>query len=201
MLKGLDNVMDRNKIMLAVKGGVKKLCEGDRGQRIVIILGFAGIALILISGFFGSEKSVKKSEPVVTENTEYSVYDYTKQLEMRLSDIISEIDGAGRAQVFLTLEGSSELVYATDEKQSSEQKNGGASSENEKKRETSYITVKLADGTQQAVKVQELEPKVRGVIVVCSGGDDVVVQEHIMKAVKTVFNISSTKVCILKSTD
>lgn len=41
-------------------------------------------------------------------------------------------------------------------------------------------------------------PKVRGVIVVCSGGDDVIVQEKVIRAVTGVFAISSTRVSVMK---
>lgn len=41
-------------------------------------------------------------------------------------------------------------------------------------------------------------PKVRGVIVVCSGGDNVIVQEKVIRAVTGVFAISSTRVSVMK---
>lgn len=41
-------------------------------------------------------------------------------------------------------------------------------------------------------------PKVRGVIVVCSGGDDIIVQEKVIRAVTGVFAISSTRVSVMK---
>ncbi len=41
-------------------------------------------------------------------------------------------------------------------------------------------------------------PKVRGVIVVCSGGDDVIVQEKVVRAVTSVFAINSTRVSVMK---
>lgn len=41
-------------------------------------------------------------------------------------------------------------------------------------------------------------PKVRGVIVVCSGGDNVIVQEKVVRAVTSVFAISSTRVSVMK---
>lgn len=192
--------MDKAQIKKTVKGGVERLCRSDRGRKIIIFLGFAGIALIFISNLFDG-KSSKGTETAPIIQAEYSLQEYTTQLEQRLSEIISEIDGAGRAEVFLTLESTSESVYAADKKESSTQKSNNGSSENESSHEASYITVKLSDGTQQMIKVKEIEPKIRGVVVVCSGGGDSVVRERIMQAVKTVFDISSAKVCVLKSTD
>lgn len=192
--------MDKAQIKKTVKGGIERLCRSDKGRKIIIFLGFTGIALIFISNLFDGKSSDRmETAPVI--QAEYSLQEYTTQLEQRLSEIISEIDGAGKAEVFLTVESTSESVYAADQKENSTQKNNNGSSENEISHETSYITVKLSDGTQQVIKVKEVEPKIRGVIVVCSGGGDSVVQERIMQAVKTVFDISSARVCVLKSTD
>lgn len=192
--------MDKAQIKKTVKGGIERLCRSDKGRKIIIFLGFTGIALIFISNLFDG-KSSDRTETAPVIQAEYSLQEYTTQLEQRLSEIISEIDGAGKAEVFLTVESTSESVYAADQKENSTQKNNNGSSENEISHETSYITVKLSDGTQQVIKVKEVEPKIRGVIVVCSGGGDSVVQERIMQAVKTVFDISSARVCVLKSTD
>ncbi len=41
-------------------------------------------------------------------------------------------------------------------------------------------------------------PEVRGVIVVCSGGDDIIVCEKVVRAVTGVFAISSTRVSVMK---
>lgn len=192
--------MDKTQIKQTVKGGIQKICRSDRGRKIIIILGVAGIALIFISNLFDGG-AADDGGTVPDIQVGYSLQEYTGQMEKRLSEIISQIDGAGNAQVFLTVESTSESVYAADRKENNAHKNNNGTSEDESSLETNYITVKLSDGTQQVIKVKEIEPQIRGVIVVCSGGGNSVVQERIMQAVKTVFNISSAKVCILKSTD
>lgn len=192
--------MDKNKVGLMLKGGIERICRSERFKKMIIIIGFTGIGLIFISTIV-NHKSPQKSTTAVVSEIESCADEYRRQLEQSLADIISKVDGAGETQVFLTMESSAEVVYATDEKQSNEHKSDNGTSENETVTETNYITIKLSDGTQQAVKLKELEPQVRGVIVVCEGGNDSVVQENIMRAVKTAFNISSTKVCILKSSD
>lgn len=192
--------MDKNKAGLMLKGGIEKICRSERFKKMIIIIGFTGIGLIFISTLV-NHKSPQSPSTAVTSEMQDCADEYRQQLEQSLADIISKVDGAGKTQVFLTMESSAEVVYAADEKQSNEHKSDNGTSENETVTETNYITIKLSDGTQQAVKLKELEPQVRGVIVVCEGGNDSIVQENIMRAVKTVFNISSTKVCILKSSD
>lgn len=61
--------------------------------------------------------------------------------------------------------------------------------------ENSAESVYTSDG---ATKTKEVEPKIRGVLVVCEGGDDPVVAEQITKAVTRTLDISAAKVCIAK---
>ena len=47
-------------------------------------------------------------------------------------------------------------------------------------------------------KTLSIEPRVRGVVVVCEGGDDPVVVSHVLEAVTKSLCISADKVCITK---
>ena len=47
-------------------------------------------------------------------------------------------------------------------------------------------------------KTVSIEPKVRGVVVVCDGGDDPMVVSRVLDAITKALNISSDKVCITK---
>ena len=65
----------------------------------------------------------------------------------------------------------------------------------------SYITVKTADGGEQALLVTAEMPEVRGVAVVCRGGDDELINEKIKNAVTAALNITSKRVYIAGGTD
>lgn len=49
-----------------------------------------------------------------------------------------------------------------------------------------------------STKTKEIEPVIRGVVVACDGGDDVIVTQRVLSAVTKALNISSAKVCITK---
>lgn len=61
--------------------------------------------------------------------------------------------------------------------------------------ENSVEYVFLKDST---TKTKEVEPVIRGVLVVCEGGDDPVVVERVTQAVTKVLDISTAKVCVSK---
>ena len=47
----------------------------------------------------------------------------------------------------------------------------------------------------------EVQPVVKGVVVVCDGGDDPVVQQRVIDAVTTALDITSVRVCVVKAAD
>ena len=61
--------------------------------------------------------------------------------------------------------------------------------------ENSVEYVYLDDST---TKTKEIEPLIRGVLVVCEGGDEPVVVSRITEAVTKALDISTAKVCITK---
>ncbi len=64
--------------------------------------------------------------------------------------------------------------------------------------ENSAEFVYLENGT---TKTKEIEPRIRGVLVLCDGGDDPVTVSRITDAVTKALDVSAAKVCIEKLTD
>ena len=64
----------------------------------------------------------------------------------------------------------------------------------------SVIIVDTENG-RQGLLVTEIQPTVKGVVVVCRGGDQPIVQERIVSTITTALNISSKRVCVTKLTD
>lgn len=61
--------------------------------------------------------------------------------------------------------------------------------------ENSVEDVYLSDS---ATKTKEIQPRIRGVLIVCEGGDEPVVVERVTDAVCKALNISTAKVCVTK---
>ena len=102
---------------------------------------------------------------------------------MRLEEMISSIQGAGKTKVMVTLDCSDENVYATEEK------SGDTSYEN------SVVIVENQDG-ESGVLIKVTQPKIRGVAVVCAGGASPTVRQSIIDTVTAVLDISSARVSI-----
>lgn len=171
----------------------------EKYGKIIIFAGLAGIALIFLSGFFKSDSTASTQEV-----NKITAEQYTAQLETNLSNIVSSIDGAGKTKVLVTLESGVETKYATEQKNNTEttQENTAGSTTKTQQSgdsEIKYITVKDADGTERALAITEIQPKVKGVVIVCTGGEQTVVKQRIVSAVTTALGISSNKVFVTRS--
>ncbi len=147
------------------------------------IAGILGILLIFASEAFGG----KPKKETVT-NKEY--VSYSSEIEEKLAGLISSVDGAGKTKVFLTIEESEEYVYAQDF--SSNKKDEGQQNE-----EKEYVIVDGTNG-KDGLLVKTVNPKIRGVAIVCEGGDDPTVQQRIYSCVSASLGISTARISISK---
>ncbi len=167
---------------------LQKLLKKDRGKQLVLILGLCGIALIYFSGSFPRSSGEKQEKTAVKETSALS---YERELEKSLGRLVSAITGEKEPEVMVTLESGARYVYASDEK-SSVQPDG-------KEEESVHVLLRDQSGTQQALRVTEIQPKVKGVVVVSKYADSASVREALTQAVKTVLNVSSRRVCVTNS--
>ena len=157
---------------------------------VILALFFVGLAALLVS-----ELSAK--EPVQSEQTETSTVqlcgdEYARSLEERLVSIISAIDGAGKVQVMVTLESGSEEVYLYNSDYGGKEENGKNSYEQKKE----YIIVGDSE-EEKGIVVRTVEPKIRGVAVVCEGAGNETVKNRIVQTVTALLDISSANVSVV----
>lgn len=147
----------------------------DKRPKILLFVGLALMALIFLSGLGAN------TEKTQTEENSSQPYLYAEETEKKLENIISAIDGAGRCKVMVTVDTSEENIYATDI--------------NDVKSE--YVVIKT-NSNEGGLLLKIIQPKIRGVAVVCDGGDSYITVNNITEAVCSVLGISSTKVSVTK---
>lgn len=161
------------------------------------VLGLLGILLIGVSSLFshGSSDTVG-----VTATGSEDALAYATALEQRLESIVGTIEGVGNCRVMVTLEQSTEYIYATQEKNTMDSSQTSEdtrySTGNRTQDEETYIMVSTDSG-EQPVLITALSPKVKGVAVVCQGGANANVCQAIRTTVATVLNIDSEHICIV----
>ncbi|HPD89144.1 MAG TPA: hypothetical protein PLU75_06715 [Oscillospiraceae bacterium] len=172
------------------KLGLSGAKSSAAGGRIILILGFAGIALIFLSEFVSCGGSAK-----TTETGEIPSYlpELETKLENRVRLLVEGIDGAGKAEVLITFSGGYEYEYLSDTEMKEEE-----NAESVLKSETqTYIIVDGSAGDSALVR-KILVPEINGAAVICEGGGNPQVAEKVIRAVSTALGISSSKVFVAK---
>ena len=171
---------------------ISKYTEKLKKPKALIIIGLIGIALIFLSSLGGEEKDRVKTETAV----EISAEEYRLALEKDIKQIVKGITGSNKATVIVTLESGMRYKYAdiTEGASADKTEEGTSSSSSEIKQ--GYITVKTADGGEEALLVTTQMPEVRGVAIVCLGGDNEIIAEKIENTVTAALNITSQRVHI-----
>lgn len=116
-----------------------------------------------------------------TENYENMIDEYVTQTENKLQSLISSIEGAGETKIMITIESGEENIYARDI--------------NSEKSE--YVVIK-SNSVEGGMLLKTVRPEIRGVAVVCEGGDNAKVRIDIINAVCSSLGVSSAKISIAK---
>lgn len=169
-----------------------KFLKSLKSPKALVIAGLIGIALIFISSLFGSGSDSEKNESKVG----FSAEEYCLELETDIKKLVSEITGSKNVSVVVTLENSVSYSYADIKEEVSSDKKGDTSAATDTELKESYITVKTADGGEQALLITENMPEIRGVAIVCEGGDSELIKEKILNTVTAALNITKKRVYI-----
>lgn len=165
---------------------LKSFTSDKKALTAVMILGAAGLCLILISSLLPGEKK-KDDKATETISVSSSSEDYCKETEKRLSEFLRKIEGVGEVEVYLTVSNEEEYVYATE----------GKSSESENKKEEEYQYVMVGGSGDKTALIETVKaPQISGAVVACSGCDSPVVQEMVYKAVSTALDIPTSRIYV-----
>lgn len=163
---------------------------------LLILLFFVVAALIFFSG--GEKKTeLKGEEPVDTAR-------YLEESERRLTEVLEQMSGVGAVRVYLTLESGEEKIYATESRTNQQSRSsitdgsGDKSLENNAEGEETYLVLRGSGGEETPILLKTMEPKIRGAVILCEGGEDPAIREKVLKAASAALNISSSKIYVTK---
>ena len=147
------------------------------------------VAIILCFGFSGGDVD-NISETSGSISSYMTTIEYCDILETKLENVLSQIKGAGKVKVMVSVNGSPELIYASDIDEKTSSTTSGTTT-------TTSSSPIIVDGSDSALILSENLPQVKGVIVVSSGASNVAVKLDILNAVSTLLDISKEKVSVL----
>lgn len=166
-------------------------------KKVILIAGIVAAALLVLSVVMPEAKPEEAAD--LQKNTDEETVRYETELCERVQRIVSLIKGVGALDVTVTLENSIEYIYTKEEKSDSNVQNDGDEGVSKSaSSEEKLILVEDANGRKTALLQKMILPAVRGVVVVCDGGDDPQVVNAVTEAVKTALGIRSTQVFVAK---
>lgn len=177
--------MDKNFFSNFLRKDKKKL-KGD-----LLALLATGVALIVLGNAFFSPPSNKTESRVTSITTEEKIEDNTcGQLEKRLEEVFSAVEGAGKVKVMVTLKTGNEIIVAEEEKIKE--------SREELNKENTVVVLSNGSGAEEPLVLKEKYPEVEGVIIVAEGGGDLFVKEALSRGAQALLNVPAHKVEIFK---
>lgn len=167
--------MNDNPSEKANAGFLGKIFENKRLRIFIITFLIVVVFVILFC-------NLKTDNKTTSENGETALY--VKDLECRLSDLLSSVEGAGKVKVAITVASGREAVLAM--------KKTETITESGTERTESPVTV-----NGKTVTLKELNPEITGVLIVARGAGDLRVLTKIQQATASLLNIDINRIEIL----
>lgn len=186
--------------MSETENKLDKLIPPNKRLKIIFTAGILGIFLIFLSGLdFTAKEEIypKQGQPLSNQ-------EYIEKMENKLEQVLTRIKGVGTVQIMMTVEQGAEYIYASEDKVGTDRYQDYDGNQPKKVQtktttENNYILVDDSRGNAQPVIKTQIEPTIKGVMVVCDGAGDAVVCGRVTEALTTVLGIGANQVCIVPS--
>lgn len=157
-----------------------------------------GVSLLFTSGVDPTADADGLQEKVPSEQTPL---DYAGGLEQKLAGIVAHMSGVEtepeNVRVMITLEGTFESVYAYNAEVSDGDLSSGVTTS-----EKQIVLADVASGNATGkgpILVKQVNPRVKGVVIVCPGGGDKGTRQDIVDAASALFGIPSVRIEVYES--
>lgn len=185
----------------------KKLSIKNIGIDKLLLLGLAGVVLVIVSIPFSNDKKTTDSSDSLAARTQSksqeSSPDYESELEKRVEDILSNIEGVGKVDVMITIKDSGEKIvdsakpYSKSETSESDS-TGGSRTITEITQSDDTIFSVDENGNNIPYVTKELQPQIEGIAVIAQGGGNAVIAEKITNVLESLLNVSVNKISVMK---
>ncbi len=141
----------------------------------------------------------KAEKNELTEAVKEEVSEREYSLEVELKEILQRISGVGRAEVFITYEDDGRIIVEKDESVSEElikeaDSSGGTRTTTSTRNEKATVY----GNADAPYVIQELSPRIKGILVVAEGGGNIAVKKQIQETIEALFGLDSHKISIMK---
>lgn len=173
--------MKKNEKLTIWLAGLRTVWAKNKGIVLILAVGL----ILLAASSLGGEKETETATAATAEAT----FDL-EATEQKYAQALSEIDGAGKVTVVLSVQNGTQRVVAQD--------NDYESKDGDVEKNSSVVVISKGSGTEETVTLQEIYPKLQGALVICSGGDDPAVKLKLVEAMSALTGLGADKISICK---
>ncbi len=127
---------------------------------------------------------------------------YAREMEDKLEDILSKMEGAGHVEVIITIKSSTERIVEKDLpviRSNTQEEDGEGGTRNINNVDTQESTVFSQNGSiSEPYVVQTISPRVEGVLVLAQGANSGMVNKNITDAIQVLFGIEAHRIKVIK---
>ncbi len=166
----------------------------------LFIIGLVGIFMLFISDILASEipnsESMQESETISTSLNE--AQQYADYIEEQLIEAVSNMQGVGKTQIMITIETPIETIYAKNVQNDNETTiNEDGTHNTQSSYQNEHIIIQNSNNDMPLIEMQLL-PEIKGVAIICEGGDDITVVSRITELVSVVLGVPTNRICVTK---
>lgn len=194
----------------------EKITLKEIGLEKLVIIFLCGVFLIVLSfpNLFTSKNTQKTSGKYISSNStiekqtskakgEEEIDRYTSSLETELKEVLAKVNGIGAVDVMITVKSSKELVPLKDAPYTQDNSNeidgsGGSRVSSNINKEDSTVLITNEQGETTPYIVKEIEPEIKGVLVIAEGGNNQTIINEIVEAVEVLFDVPTHKIKVMK---
>lgn len=182
--------------------------------RWLMLIGLAGVAFMILNSFLtvkqvdpvpegrASPDSPSKQAFLGKESKDQSAFqDYEDSYESAIRDILQKVVGVGDAEVLVTIESTEETVVQSNTKDSQEitqeKDTNGATRHITQITRSGEVVLYETSGNQTPIVLKKIKPKIRGVVVVARGAENLTVKQMIVEAVSRGLDVPSHRISVL----
>ena len=163
------------------------------------LLAAIGVVLLLPTGTKKTGEETEQPQETAARPAGDAGASVQEEMEQRLCDALSQMDGVGAVHVVVTLESTGKKIVEKDVPTRSTNKKGEETgSVTSSSQDEATVYEKTQNGAETPYVVSEEYPAVRGVLVIAEGGGNPVTIQEIQEAVMALFQVGANKIKVVK---
>lgn len=163
---------------------VDKVAKFFKQYKFVLLIIVVGIFLLMLPSGREQNSSAESNAASMGE-MEFSVAEF----ELKVGEMLSKVEGAGKVHVILTVRTGTERVLATNY----ETRKGEREEE-----QNEEIVIVSTDFGEEPVLIKQNYPTFQGALLICQGGDNPEVQLQLIRALSALTGLSSGRIVVCK---